>query len=291
MRGRRLTLLTMVAVLATACGGDTSGSAADGQGAATPAEGEQATGAPAEVTAAPAAGIDVAAFCDSAIEGEQLFNAGPELDEAGNPTAEGLEEFRGQLDPIIATLETHAPDEVAADVEALASALRTALEEGDQGAMQTPEVLQADAAVDAYVFEHCELGTTEEVVAVDYAFEDVPQTWSAGQVGVRLDNQGEELHEGIVLRISDDVDLSINELLALPEDEAMQMAEFRGAVFAAPGEQASAVMDLTPGRYALVCFIPVGTTSLDEVAGPETGDDDAGPPHFTRGMVSEFTVE
>jgi hypothetical protein len=40
--------------------------------------------------------------------------------------------------------------------------------------------------------------------------------------------------------------------------------------------------DLTSGSYAAVCFIPVG--SVDE----ETEAD--GPPHFTQGMKTEFTV-
>jgi hypothetical protein len=37
------------------------------------------------------------------------------------------------------------------------------------------------------------------------------------------------------------------------------------------------MLDLEPGRYAAVCFIPIG------------GGED-GPPHFTGGMVAELEV-
>ena len=88
--------------------------------------------------------------------------------------------------------------------------------------------------------------------------------------------------------------------------------------FASPGSQGYAVVDLDAGRYGMVCFIPVGTESLDELEGPEGGEspeatasptgaasptgtasppaggegegDGGPPPHFTRGMVAEFSV-
>lgn len=56
------------------------------------------------------------------------------------------------------------------------------------------------------------------------------------------------------------------------------MAEFVTATFAEPGDEGSALVTLEPGDYAMVCFVPVG------------GGED-GPPHFTEGMLHEFTVE
>jgi hypothetical protein len=40
-----------------------------------------------------------------------------------------------------------------------------------------------------------------------------------------------------------------------------------------------------PGRYAAVCFLPVGSTDQQAL---ETAD---GPPHASEGMVAEFEVE
>ena len=50
------------------------------------------------------------------------------------------------------------------------------------------------------------------------------------------------------------------------------------AAFAPPGEGGSTLAELSAGDYAMICFIPVG------------GGED-GPPHFTQGMIHEFTVE
>ena len=85
----------------------------------------------------------------------------------------------------------------------------------------------------------------------------------------------------ILFRIK--TDTPVEELLA-DEKKAEKESEFVGAGFAEPGVgTGSALVDLKkPGRYAAVCFIPVGTH------GDTEGD---GPPHFTEGMVSEFTVE
>ena len=50
-----------------------------------------------------------------------------------------------------------------------------------------------------------------------------------------------------------------------------------------PGEDGYAVVELEPGDYIALCFIPTGMTS-DEGPPPE------GPPHAMQGMVAEFTV-
>jgi uncharacterized cupredoxin-like copper-binding protein len=41
-----------------------------------------------------------------------------------------------------------------------------------------------------------------------------------------------------------------------------------------PGSEAAFTADLVPGKYGLICFFP----------------DERGTPHFTRGMMTEFTV-
>lgn len=254
--------------------------------------------------------FDLATFCNAAIEGEAIFIEGPEFDEEGNPTPEGLEELTNQMDPLLEDIEANTPDEIAAETQTILDGVRTALDEGDPAATESPEFLEADLAMDEYVYENCELENRQEIVAVNYAFEGVPEEMPSGQVALRLDNQGSEVHEAVVFHISDETDLSVQELLDLPEEEAEELAEFTGVAFAGPGEQGSTVVDLESGRYALVCFVPVGTTSLQalmesfaeeesaegegeaaEGEGPEgEGEEEGPPPHFTQGMFTEFTV-
>ena len=62
----------------------------------------------------------------------------------------------------------------------------------------------------------------------------------------------------------------------------MEMITTVGGAFAQPGGKTGLVADLTAGDYVAVCFIPVGTTSLDSTS--------EGPPHAMQGMVAEFTV-
>ncbi|HEX2029229.1 MAG TPA: hypothetical protein VHF25_14640 [Nitriliruptorales bacterium] len=272
--------------------------------------------------------VDIAAFCDAAIEGESLLRAGPELDEQGNPTEEGVQRFSEQLGPLLEDLERNAPQEISSEVDAVVENVRRAVDEGDSAATQTPEHFQADAAIDDYVFENCELDAAQEITGEDYAFNGVPATLSAGQVGIRLDNQGREVHEAVIFRINDDVEENIEELLQLPQEQSEAVVEFKGVAFAEPDSTGSTVIDLEAGRYGVVCFIPVGTTSLDSLfAGGPEGDDgqaspggpsptgtgsptpdespvdgesptaagtegpgEEGPPHFTRGMFAEFEV-
>ncbi|MDQ3738852.1 MAG: hypothetical protein M3337_06760, partial [Actinomycetota bacterium] len=99
-----------------------------------------------------------------------------------------------------------------------------------------------------------------------------------------------EVHEIILIRRNDDVTESFDELLALPEEEAMSKTTFAGAAFADPGEEGQAVVNLEAGEYIALCFIPEGTTP-EVMAEMETGGTEPqGQPHFMKGMQHEFTV-
>lgn len=121
-------------------------------------------------------------------------------------------------------------------------------------------------------------GDVLEVEAVDYAFEGLPDSVPAG-TKLTLTNTSEvEAHELVAFRIPDGETRSVEELLALPEEELMSMMSGPPAtVLLAPpagGEQVAAVGDGTltePGRYALVCFVPTGAdpAALMEESGPD----------------------
>ena len=144
-------------------------------------------------------------------------------------------------------------------------------------------------------------GDVLEVEAVDYAFEGLPDSVPAG-TKLSLTNTSEvEAHELVAFRIPDGETRSVEELLALPEEELMSMMSGPPAtVLMAPpagGEQIAAVGDGTlvePGRYALVCFIPTGAdpAALMEESGPDGPPDvQGGPPHIVQGMHAELVVE
>jgi hypothetical protein len=131
-----------------------------------------------------------------------------------------------------------------------------------------------------------------EVVGTDYAFSDVGTDLTA-PVTFAFRNEGAELHEMVIVRKNDGVTTSFEELLALPEDEAFAQVQFVGQTMAEAGQTAPDELTATdPGEYLMVCFIPQGMTelpSLDPNASgpPDLGD---GPPHFTLGMLKEFTI-
>lgn len=260
----------VLAVSLAACGSDDDGGDdGDTQAAETSA---------AEETA------DPAAFCEAAVEIEGAMAMGPPIDETTPPEEQqaALEEFGAMLEPLLSEVEETAPEEISEHVTTAADITREALSTGDPSATESPEFMEADDAMDEYMLAECGFEALE-ATGVDYEYEGLPDTVTAGTVAVTFDNQGTELHEIVLLRINDDVTQPIEELLALPEEEAMTMATPAGFAFAPAGESDTTFMELEPGRYAAVCFIPEGTTSMDMPG--------MGAPHFTMGMFAEFTAE
>ncbi|MBA2281914.1 MAG: hypothetical protein H0W25_11890 [Acidimicrobiia bacterium] len=128
-----------------------------------------------------------------------------------------------------------------------------------------------------------------DVVAVDYAFEGVPETLPSGEHGFTLSGTGDEFHELALVRVDDD--RPVEEIFDLPESEQEAISEYLGGITACPGETSAEPLgaSLEPGRYVLVCFVPVGTTP--DLRGDALPAAYENPPHFTEGMVAELTVE
>lgn len=174
---------------------------------------------------------------------------------------------------------------------------------GDNGGDEPAADEPTDAATDEAT-EDAAAGDEVTVTGVDYSFE-VPE---GIEVGTRLTFENaseEEPHEMVLFRISDDEERPITELLELPDEEVEQVAQFQGVAIALPGEPAIYPEGDTtinePGRYAIICFFPVGAdaealraemearaSGETEAEGPpDMGD---GPPHFTQGMWAEINV-
>ena len=127
--------------------------------------------------------------------------------------------------------------------------------------------------------------TPVEVTASEYAFAGGDELATQGEYAMTLTNSGQELHEAIIVRLSDEETRTVAELLESEEDPEMTDVAF---AFACPGATAEpvAVNIDQPGRYVMLCFVPVGTLPTTPPEQFET----LGPPHAAQGMVKEFTV-
>jgi hypothetical protein len=178
--------------------------------------------------------------------------------------------------PVVGRIKAGATGPQADHVATLEAIFTEMGETGDPSALEGPEFEEAATAVGEMVFEDCG-ANQESVKAVDYEFEGVPDEIDAGLTSFRFTNDGAEEHEMVMFRRADGATETLDELLALPEDESMAKIEMAGVTFAAPGRSSYLSADLSPGTYFLVCFIPVG--------GGEEGE-----PHFMHGMKAEFSV-
>jgi hypothetical protein len=213
------------------------------------------------------------AFCDAVVE-FNTASADVQLDEAS--TEADITAAGEQLAPLSESVAADAPEEVAADADEVDAAVQD-LAEGDAAAFNDEATFERYTALLAGAVEACEFEIVD-VTAVDYAYEGVPASIDAGTVAFALANEGEEQHEMLVFRKVDGISDTFADIFAGSEEDSEGKIEFTAAAFAPPGGESSSLAELTPGDYAMVCFIPVG------------GGED-GPPHVTEGMVQEFTVE
>lgn len=143
-------------------------------------------------------------------------------------------------------------------------------------------------------------GETIVVTAVDYGFEGLPETVPVG-TKISLVNEGNEPHEFVAMPIPAEETRSVEELVQLPEEElgaVFGAAEPATVILAATGQTdvpGAVVGDGTltePGRYIIVCFLPVGSDDsvLESEGPPPEGDGPQAMPHVMQGMYAELTV-
>lgn len=288
---RPLAVLTVLGLLLAGCGGGGGEEAASEEPAT-----EQ------ETTAAEEATSEVASteqFCETTVDAIAAFSTGPDVDfetAAPEEIEEAMAAFAERTSPVLDDLEAAAPEEIGGDVETIVGLARQALE-GDDSVFESPEFVEADSALDEYMLSECGYSSLD-VQGMDYAYEGVPETLEAGTYGITFENAGAEVHEMVMFRLAEDAG-TVEELLELPDDQLEQQLTFVTAAFAPPNEQDVTFVRLEePGRYALVCFIPQGTTSLEQLEEePPPGETPApdasppAPPHVALGMSQELTVE
>lgn len=109
----------------------------------------------------------------------------------------------------------------------------------------------------------------------DYAFATTPAI-TAGRHTIRVENGAKQSHEVEIVRLAPGK--SAHDVLAWIEkmDGPPPGAPVGGVTFLAPSGVNYIDADFTPGRYALICFVP---------------DAKDGKPHFVHGMVTEIEVK
>jgi uncharacterized cupredoxin-like copper-binding protein len=111
---------------------------------------------------------------------------------------------------------------------------------------------------------------------VDYDFQ-IPSALRSGRYVLRVDNTGSEPHEVVMWQLPPgktlaDVLTWVGGGLAGPPP-ALPVA---GLSPIRAGGHAYSVMNLSPGDYALICFVP---------------DEEDGKPHYAHGMAKQITVQ
>ena len=129
-------------------------------------------------------------------------------------------------------------------------------------------------------------GRPVDAIAREYAFQGLPGTLEDGETTFSIDNRGSEVHEIHVFKLDDDVS-TVSELLGKSQDEAQDKMTSVGMASANPGDTESFDADLSAGRYAAVCLIPLGR-DMEEME--DMVFDPNADTHMRRGMFAEFTV-
>jgi hypothetical protein len=251
-----LAVVVALSLVGAACGDDDDDAATDEAPAADSADDGDTADA-----AGSGSGGDTAAFCQARVDLEAQFGA-----EAPDVAA---------VTGILEDFQAAAPADLAGNVTGLSESLATAAESGGDPA-EDPGFDANLAPIDEFVLAECGYETID-VTASEYTFEGMPATVPAGTVAFSFTNGGSEPHELIMFKRADGEDRSIDELLALPEEEMFSALSFAGAAQADPGKTTASIPTLEPGKYIGVCFLPTGGT-------------EGSPPHFMEGMTAEFEV-
>ena len=151
-------------------------------------------------------------------------------------------------------------------------------------------------------------GGTITVTATDYKFTGLPAEAPVGAQFALQNDSTKEVHEMVIVRIPDEVKETVGQLLALPEEELdakVGETEPSAVIVALPGEVGEPVVGNgtinEPGRYAVLCYIPVGADpevvreAMNAPPGTGTGPEEQppigdGPPHIMEGMYGEVVI-
>jgi uncharacterized cupredoxin-like copper-binding protein len=114
---------------------------------------------------------------------------------------------------------------------------------------------------------------------VDYSFQ-ITGTVKSGAQNVLLTNSGTEIHEAQVVKLNEGTTFEQFQKLLMAasgSNESQMPATPAWGMTLSPGISAYSAVSLTPGNYAIVCFIPSAKNG--------------GKPHYMLGMIQSLTVK
>ncbi|HUR17497.1 MAG TPA: hypothetical protein VMZ51_00995 [Acidimicrobiales bacterium] len=169
--------------------------------------------------------------------------------------------------------------------KALKAFQKAAASEEEAAKVQVDPFISFNAKAAAYGLDKCASDEEDEVpaqepapgaaivdvVAKEYAFE-VPATMKTGATALIMENAGGEEHSMVVAKLKPGA--SAQQAFIAEPGEGIE-SDLGTSSTAAPGGKAVLNADLTPGTFAMACFI----------SAPD------GQPHAVKGMVAEFKVE
>jgi hypothetical protein len=220
---------------------------------------------------------EYANYCAAALSTEQYPEPQVNFEALTPPQqAEVWKAYASGVAPLAETQRSTAPEKIRKDVNLLVDKVNEVRTTGNVAVLEEENTVEAAARVHEFELDNCGWAG-DRVDADEYVFRDVATSVNAGVRSFELTNKGKEPHELQLVRINDGVNESLRQLLDLPREQFIARVRPMGSTFAEPGKKNWVVADLAPGRYAMICFIPVGGAG-------------EGPPHYTRGMLNEFQV-
>jgi hypothetical protein len=220
---------------------------------------------------------EVTAFCEAALTADKAVT---KLESGGKPKQKDVQ----AAEAAFSQAESTAPPEIAAQVQAVVAAVRTGIESGSDP-FEDPAVRQAFDAMQAYRYNSCGYRQLD-VTGIEYEFQGLPKTLPAGTVAIRFSDTGAEFHELAIFRVKSKD--SVKKILGMSEKEQTKRIEEISGTFAMQGQTTYAIADMSkPGRYGVVCFLPVGSTSIENAE--EAGRN--AKTHWEEGMYATITVE
>jgi uncharacterized cupredoxin-like copper-binding protein len=116
------------------------------------------------------------------------------------------------------------------------------------------------------------------ISAVDYNWV-ISKPVGRGRQVIQFENRGPQPHELVIVRLADGKRMTdARDWAERGQTGELPGAMLNGVAAVSPGHTAFVANDFTPGRYALLCFVP------DQ-------KDGKGQPHVHFGMMKEFTIQ
>ena len=214
---------------------------------------------------APPGSASVSGYCDAHVALEAAFSG-------GDPSAIG---------PAVEAAQAVAPGEVA-------GMLADVLANNSDGP-PTPAFIEAYGKLLQWITDNCGFASLD-LVATNYAYGGIADgdQIPAGVTVIHLDNQADEYHEIALFKRNEGTTESLDELMAMSDDEIGAKVTSVGSGFAAPGTVGGTVVDLTPGDYIGLCFIPKGTTqeAMDQMSRRPVRHPRAAPRPAAKGRLT-----